>query len=174
MVVIKPIDFKPLPNIAPRKAEVAKIVEVLEQDHDSAEQCANKALRAALNLMATRDWYVIANQIDPGAPTMLFGLFATEAAAKKAIENNTLKIMGRATVAKVLGLDARADLINKWELEETPDCYSCGHGYHSHPGPERRKGRKVEVLRGRCINNGCNCPLYERRPNDAEHIEVAI
>lgn len=149
---VKP--YKPA-NIAPRAHEVDAIVELLESDEfDNAKQAARRIFSTAMALLAERDWYVIARR-NQGLPPTIYGFFATEAAALKAIETNALGLLGgEVYVFKVEGLSARSKYLRELEAELPRDCETCRHAQGAHDVPRAR-------VKG-CVVVGCRCTEYVR------------
>lgn len=163
-----------LPSIATRKDEVERIVALLEQPHESAEKAARAVLAAAFGLMAERSWYVVANKIAPDAPMLLFGLFATETAAEKAVQSNALALVGAASVHPVTGIQDRADAIEKWEAEVEHPCDACGHppAAHEWPLPPRKGGKNKGQTYETCVAGKCSCAEYVRPISDIPELRA--
>lgn len=146
--------FKPA-NIAPRAHEIDAIVEVLEsEEFDNAKQAARRIFSTTMALLAERDWYVVA-QRNTGMPATLYGFFATESAAIKAIEQNSLGLLGgEVAIFPVKGLSARSQYLRDLEAELPRDCETCGHSQAAHESP-RARGQG-------CVVIGCRCKTYVR------------
>jgi len=156
------------PRIAPRAYETAEIVEILESPKFSSDkQMATAVMAAALKLMAQRDWFVIANRVDDmtGAPVVLWGFFATEDAALKALATNSLGLMGVAGVYEVKSLTQRSDYLDAEDAALAKGCAECGHTEAGHDWPKSK-------VRG-CVVAGCACMTYVRPRRDVPALELS-
>lgn len=156
--------IKPLyrsPSIATRKPEVDAIVELLESDDfDSAEKMARKVISTAFGLMAERDWWVVASRLDGGGPVTLYGFFATEGAALKALAQNSLALFGEATVYPVRGLSARTAEIERADAR-SDDCSTCSHPRIAHEWPRpRSRGLTFPHCVAARADGVCGCTTY--------------
>jgi|GEM_PF-3552604 len=161
------LDQYKMPAVAPRAHEIAELAEALERDEfDSAKQMARKAISLALHALSRRTWYAIAVHDGGGAtPYGIYGMFATEGAAMKAIESNTLALVGRATVLEIQGIGARSDYLLAQEgLIERP-CGNCNHAEPAHRWPRAR--------RPGCIVGNCGCREYVVPPREIEEALIA-
>lgn len=153
--------------IAPRKHETDEIVALLDSDEfDSAAQMARKVMSTAFALMAERNWFVVGSRLDggPGTAITLYGFFATESAAMKAIDQNSLGLFGEAAVFEVVGLSGRAEQLEKHEDALSKECVHCGHIEAAHDWPRRR-------AQG-CIVAHCGCRTYTKPEPDVAPIEA--
>ena len=152
--------------IAPKKYEVEEIAALMESDEfDNATQAARKVIATAFALMTERTWYAIASRLDggPGGAVSFYGFFATEGAALKALEKNSLALFGKASVVEITGLTVREDQIQAHEDKLTKDCAQCGHTEPGHDWPRSRRG---------CVILGCTCKNYTRPMPDMEPVEA--
>jgi hypothetical protein len=153
------------PAIATRKPEVDEIVALLESDKfDNATQMARKVISTAFSLMAERNWFVIASQLDGSAPIVLYGIFATESAALKALEGNTLGLFGKAMVYEVKGLNERANQLDALDDSLPLDCENCGHTEVGHNWPRSK-------IKG-CVVRPCRCMAYVRPRRVIERVSA--
>lgn len=78
-------------------------------------EAARALLRASVEILLARDWYVIASQDGPDDRIQLkYGFFATEAGARKALDGNTLGLMGRAGILRIASAHEREGRVLEW------------------------------------------------------------
>jgi hypothetical protein len=96
-----------------RPTELRKLVEVLNQDFDSAEMAAKAAFEAVEQMIAERNNYVVfVHHKDTTGNVLLqsFGVFTTRAQAEKAIASGKIYSPGGTIVSK--GAIAQLTMIN--------------------------------------------------------------
>ncbi|WP_263729989.1 hypothetical protein [Cellulomonas sp. SG140] len=163
MAQIKSI-FK-LPRIAPRAGEIKELAEEIDGGKfKDAAAMARKAMALAFGFMADRSWFVVASRLD-GGPVTLYGLFATEAAAMKALEENTLGLFGQAGIYEVRSLTGRADYLDAQEDALWKDCATCGHVEAAHHWPRSKVSG--------CVIAECGCHEYVRPPRPIQRVSAA-
>lgn len=158
--------YKPA-RVAPRKHEVEALVQLLESDEfTSADQMARKVLATAFELMAGRDWFVVASRLDSDgpAPVVTYGFFATESAAMKAIEKNSLGLFGKTAILEVKSLLDRSDYLTAEEQARVDalGCAACDHSYEAHYWP--RYPRDMCAV--------CGCRSYIGHVAEPTEIEI--
>lgn len=160
---------RPPVNITPRGPEVAAMVEVMEDPgHKSADAAAKAALKTAFNLFQLRDWWIVGM---PGARPLvdgrasetgerahhpiplLFGPYATDAAAVKALSSASLGLHGTVGIFKVNSVAAQEEKVEASveSAVKSTDCATCGHNKESHGWPRRGPG---------CVGRRCPCKGY--------------
>lgn len=143
--------MKKLPAITPNKTELAEMVEVLEQDYDSAEAAAKAAVKKGAELAFRRDWHVIVES--DGTAPLLTGFWPYKSGAEKAMKN--VVIGGSPTaiykVRSAVGREQDIADADEWE-EPNAKCEQCDHYEHMHNWPKARH-------RG-CVQRGCKCREY--------------
>lgn len=101
--------------VTPRKEEVARVVELLEDEHESAEALAKVLIKEIMGPMAqAREWYVAVHKPYPDTDrahwTWLFGPVSQEREAVKLLKENCHGGTGAVyPVKSVAGLLARPE-----------------------------------------------------------------
>ena len=135
-------------QITPRKAEIQEMNTVLNADHTSVEDASKAALKRAADLLGERTWYTCVSLSEFGGPLM-FGLFATEGAAKKAAKT----YMHGADEWYIIPVHS----VNEWVARETgqpmPGYCECGHPKSLH----RMSGSSY----GPCGLSDCGCGKFK-------------
>ena len=143
-----------LPGVSIRKNELDPIVALLESDEfDSPEKMARAILQQAYESFEERDWWLVGMRNEGN--NILYGLHGTEGAARKALEGNTLGLMGTCGVFEVHSAKARQAYV-KEAMSPQPDkrfCKTCGHSWASHGVRRSNPG---------CVGKRCNCAEFEK------------
>lgn len=143
-------------GFTPRQGEVEAVASVAEGQHKDRAAGGRAILQEAFRLFCERSWWVIVNREDEKHAPILWGVFGTEAAAQKAIENNTLQIGGYAHTWKIVGIRERRDQIDRVEATLNRACSSCQHWKTFHHGSV-----------GRCRVKCCDCGHYDEQPAES-------
>lgn len=154
--------------INPRKHETEAIEALLESgEFDNATQMARKVMSVAFGLLAERDWYVVGSRLDGDdrSPVTLYGLFATDAAAIKAVDKNTLGIFGTTGIFEVKGVSVRSDHLGELDDDLPKGCADCHHSEKAHDWPRRK-------VPG-CAVAKCKCRVYVRPERVIERVEAS-
>lgn len=143
-----------LPGVTPRQPEIKAIQDILESDaYPDSKSMARAVLAAAYEQFERRDWWLAA--MDNDGNNLVYGLYGTEGAARKALEKNDLGLFGRCGVFPVHSATVRREFIAdamKVKKNVRPVCDRCDHNPESHGLIPGQPG---------CV--GCNCQAYVKK-----------
>ena len=139
-----------------RKAEVQAVVEALDQDHETVEDAARAALKAAYKALQQRDWYVITSR-EFG---LSYGIYGSEnEAVKKAEKGHALGLGGELFVTRVHSAAVQEEHVVELDhgAEEIDPLCICGHIRSAHDIPGQRGGGCSAPRRQ------CGCRRFQAR-----------
>ncbi|WP_159795560.1 hypothetical protein [Puerhibacterium puerhi] len=112
---------------------------------------ARAVVSTSYELFAERDWHMVAMRNE--GHNLVYGLYGTENAAKKALEKNELGLFGTCGVFPVQSAARRREFIkDAMKTKETRAvCARCGHGADAH---------SVRKADPKCWGCSAKCPGY--------------
>ncbi len=152
--------------LTPRKAEVERVVELMEsEEFEDAKSTAKAIVKALYEEWRQRDWYAYAGK--GGRPYLLYGLEPTENAAVKSGQKHGLD-SDKLLIAHVHSHDKWQANWDKVEADanakfDDHPCADCGHleVHHGAWGSGRMTGKRIAIRKGvaPCMNE-CPCAEY--------------
>jgi len=99
-------------RIDARASEWKPLVELLENgEFDSSRSLANAIIKQSYETFLQREWFAVVMRNE--GMNILWGLFATENAARVAITENELGVRGKVGVFKIASATARAQYVKE-------------------------------------------------------------
>lgn len=138
-----------------RKAERDSVIEVLERDHESAEEAAEAVFNRVVDLLSQRDCYAVGYVFDtePGLDeiTIGYGPFWDLGTTKRFVNQLPGGVAGWKKLRPAATPPA----------EESGPCPDCGHQRNAHiPGHGCVIDFRARINKGRrptILNPGCGC-----------------
>lgn len=135
--------------LSKRGDEVARIVEILEQDHESADKAGLAVLRVAAEILSHREaWVAVCDVV--GGPLM-FGPWWSERDAVKAAE----RLPGYRGVARLYPASELEKDIDGGGVDSA--CQECGHPDIAHIDRQWFRWRSDKPSEPGCMVPGCEC-----------------
>jgi hypothetical protein len=132
--------------------ELQAVVDVLEQDHETAREAARAVLDASRAILRRRDSYAAITRMDEGL-TLIYAPWWDKRAAAKAAE----ALPGDRAVIRVF---SSAGLEDRQAVRPTSkECPECGHPRLAHIARQWRAYKAPTMLPAGCMVGGCGCTV---------------
>lgn len=148
-----------MPNLTPRKEEVARVLAILESpDFTDGTDMAKAVIREVHSIFEDREWTALAwrDKVDGSGLSLAWGPFTSETEALRF--GKRLEVGGMMRAVPLSSVGAMDDVVAKTERGKAKFCPNCNHpiGPHLH-----------EKKLGQCQIRGCKCKtLIGKDAND--------
>lgn len=137
-------------RLTPRKSETEHVAAAIDKEHLTLDAAAKAAIKAVAECLDLRDWYALAAAGD--GPTILWGIYSSEAEAKKAAAS--MKTLLGSQPVRVVPVFSLAGVLARVDGQPMPDDCKCGHQAALH--------QFHQSGRGKCGLSSCACTKFAK------------